>query len=288
LFGELEAAQVSGIRITDAEGTQLQIAKQAGDWVLASGGNYPVKGDAVSEFLDKLVAMTNSRRVTETASSHKQLMVADDDFNRLVEFSLEDGAQHSFYVGSALSYGTAHVRVAGENETYLISDLTLSDVAVNASAWVDTIYFSVPGEEITAVTIENPQGVFAFTKDEAGDWSLASFPEGETPNDNTINYVYSRVDDIRLLSPLGTVPVPEYGIDPPAATVTVQQQDAEGNASTHIFYVGAQDPDDNTWVVKSTESPYYVRVSQYTAEDLVNWSMEDFIAQPTPTPAPAQ
>jgi len=132
LFGELEAAQISDVHITDAEGARLDISKQAGDWLLTSGGDYPAKGDTVSQFLDKLVAMTNSRRVTETASSHKQLKVADDDHNRLVEFSLEDGTQHAFYVGSAPSYGTAHIRVAGENEVYLISDLTLADVAVSA------------------------------------------------------------------------------------------------------------------------------------------------------------
>lgn len=288
LFGELEAAQINRVSITDTEGTTIEIAREAGEWVLASGGDYPAKGDAVTDFLDKLVAMTDSRLVAEKATSHRQLKVADDDYNRLVEFSLEDGTQHAFYVGSAPSYGVAHIRVVGEDETYLISNLTLSDVSVSASTWVDTVYFSIPGDEIVGVTVENPQGTFDFSKDDAGAWTLAGFPEGETPNDSTINYVYSRVDDFRLLTPLGTTPLPEYGIDPPTATVTVQRQDAEGNANTYVFTIGAQDPDDNTWVMKSSESPFYVRVSQYTADDLVNWSMDSFIAEPTPVPTPAQ
>ena len=288
LFGELEADQIVSFSITDAEGIQIELAKEAGDWVLASGGNYPAKGDTVTEFLDKLVAMTKDRLVTETAASQKRLMVADDDYNRLVEFELDDGTQHTLYIGTAPSYGVSHVRAAGDDEVYLVSNLTLSDASVTASSWIDTVYSSITADEITGVIIENAQGNFVFSKDEEGNWSLAGIPEGEEPNTNTIDYVYNRVDDIRLLRPLGTELLPEYGIDPPRATVTVQRTDAEGAEYTYVFTVGAQDETDRTWVMKSSESPYYVRVSEYTAEDFVNWTMDDFLVQPTPTPAPTE
>jgi hypothetical protein len=288
LFGELEASQIARISIVDAAGTRIELTRNAGDWVLASGGDYPAKSDTITALLDKLVAMTNDRRITETATSQKRLKVADDDYNRLVEFQLDDGTSHALYVGTSPTYGAAHVRVAGDDDVYLVSDLSLSDASVSASSWVDTVYFSTAADTIRAITIENRQGTFVFSKDEEGNWSLAGIPEGEEPNANVIDYVHNRVDDIRLLRPLGVEALPEYGLDSPNATVTIQHADDEGAERTTIFTVGAQDEADLTWVMKSSDSPYYVQVSQYTAEDLVNWDMDDFLVQPTPTPAPSQ
>lgn len=70
--------------------------------------------------------------------------------------------------------------------------------------------------------------------------------------------------------------------------VTIQQKDSEGNLSTYTLTVGAKAESDNTYVLISSESSYYVRVSEYTARDFVEWTQEDFyVKPPTPTPQPA-
>lgn len=284
LFGEVEVGQIAAISITDSSGNQMLLAKRADGWVMPDADDYPVKGDRVAEFLDVLVALKDDRLVTETAASQKRLKVADDTFERLIEFVTDDGTQHTLYLGTAPSYGVSHVRAAGRNDVYLVSKLTTSTATTTASSWLDTVYFSVPAEEITAVTIENGAGTLHFSKDEGGAWSLAEVPEGETADENTVGYLNTRVDDIRLMKPLGKVALPEYGIEPPKARVTIEHRDAEGKARTYNLTVGAQDPTDKTWVMKSSESPYFVRVSEYTAKDFVNWTVDDFLVKPTPTP----
>jgi hypothetical protein len=49
--------------------------------------------------------------------------------------------------------------------------------------------------------------------------------------------------------------------------------------------VGTQDAGDLSYVVDSSESPYYVRVSEFTVKDFVEKAREDFLVVP-PTPAP--
>lgn len=49
--------------------------------------------------------------------------------------------------------------------------------------------------------------------------------------------------------------------------------------------VGAQNPDDESYAVKSSESPYYVQVAGYAVQDLVDKTRDDFLELP-PTPTP--
>jgi hypothetical protein len=52
-----------------------------------------------------------------------------------------------------------------------------------------------------------------------------------------------------------------------------------------VLKIGARDDKDNTYVVKVSRSPWFVRVNAFVVEDIVNAKREDFL-QPPPTPEP--
>jgi len=288
LFENLQADKVVRLTITELDGKQIQLAKTSDGWALPEADDYPVQGDKVTKVLDKLVDLKTDRLVAESSTSYKRLKVADDEYQRLVEFDLEDGSRQTFYLGTSPNYSVAHVRLAGQDAVYLVSGFTVSDASTTVSSWVDTLYMSVPRDEIVAVTIENKNGKLEFTKDDAGVWALSDVPPDEEVDEGALKSVPVRADDIRMLRPLGKTAKPEYGFDEPNAVVTIQQKDSEGNLSTYTLTVGAKDESDNTYVLISSESPYYVRVSEYTAKDFVEWTQEDFyVKPPTPTPQPA-
>ena len=54
---------------------------------------------------------------------------------------------------------------------------------------------------------------------------------------------------------------------------------------TVTLTIGAQDPDDKTYVLKSSESAFYVRVSEYTVINMVEQGRDHYLQLP-PTPAP--
>jgi hypothetical protein len=66
----------------------------------------------------------------------------------------------------------------------------------------------------------------------------------------------------------------------PNAVLVIRTQSAEGTESTFTLQVGAQSEQDSSYVLKSSESPYYVRVSEYTAQDWVEKTRDDFIEKP--------
>jgi hypothetical protein len=89
-----------------------------------------------------------------------------------------------------------------------------------------------------------------------------------------------------MIQPLGKEEQASYGMANPSAVVTLQTHNADTGDHTYTLTVGAQDPDDTSYVVISSESPYYVRVSGYSVQNMVENGRDDFLVQPTPTPTP--
>jgi hypothetical protein len=87
---------------------------------------------------------------------------------------------------------------------------------------------------------------------------------------------------VNMVRPLGKEEQAVYGMDEPNAVVTLEADD-----KTITLRVGAKDPADNSYVVTSSESPYYVRVSAYSLKNLVENTRHDFLQKP-PTPTPGK
>ena len=286
LLAGLEAEQITQLTISDATGKQIKLAKEMGNWVLPEADDYPCLANKAPEFLEKIVALKTNRLVTQTPASHKRLKVAADAFERRLELELADGTTHRLYLGTSPSYGAIHVRADGQDEVYLAS-LSASEAGVNASNWVDTLYFSLTQDQIVAMTLENGNGRFEFEKDDAGAWAMKELAAGETLNENNVTGLANRVASLRMLRPLGKTEQSEYGLQEPLAVITIQTREGEVNTKSYAIRVGAKSDEDNSYVVISSESPYYVRVSEYAVKDFVEKARDDFLElPPTPTPEP--
>jgi hypothetical protein len=283
LFAGVEANQVVWVQIADAEGGQIELEKADAGWTLAGTEGFPCTEGAVPGFLDKLLALDTSRLVTETPDSHARLQVADDAFSRKVSFRLEDGTEHTLLMGTSPSYNAVHVRVEGQDQVYLASGLSTSDASVTATTWIDAQYVNLQSDQVAALTVENAQGAFAFAKDEDGTWQMQGLAEDETLNEGEVSALVTRISSLRMQRPLGKAEDPAYGMGDPHAVVTVQTRDEEGATATQTLVIGAQDATDNSYVVKASTSPYYVRVADYSVQDFVQEARTDLLEQP-PTP----
>lgn len=282
LFPGVEAGQIVGLSITGGDGQTLQLAKEDGTWVLPGADGYPVQADKVPQLLDKITALRAERMVAQTGSSHARLKVASDEFERLVEIEMSDGTRHRFYVGTSPSYSVSHVRVDGQDQVYLTSELSAQDAGAQASNWIDRTYLEIPRDQIVGLTLENANGTFTFTK--AGEtWAMEGLSGGETLDQTAVGSIVNRAALVTMTEPLGKETQDSYGMQAPSAVVTLLASSDEGGDKTYVLRVGAQDPDSNSYVVISSESPYYVRVSEFAVKDLVEKAREGFLELP-PTP----
>lgn len=289
LFGDIQTEKIVGLTIRDAEALTVRMVKGPNGWVLPDADDFPVLEDKVVSLLDKIVAAQADRLVTRTRDSHKRLQVADEDYERIVEFELEDGTRHKLYLGSSPSFRVLHVRADDQDEVYLALGLSASDAGTGVTAWIDPIYFSVSQDDIIAITLENKNGRFEFERDEAGTWTMINLPAGETLLENNVASLATRISSLRMQRPLGREEMTSYGMDDLNARVILQTRDDQGNETTKILRVGGSPEDGEGFVVKSATSDYYVEMAEFTVGDLIDMTLQDFIeVPPTPTPEPSE
>ncbi len=282
LFPDLEAGDIVALSIADTDGNSIVLRQIAGNWALPDADDYPAQAGKITPLLDKIVGLTTGRLVTRTDASHKRLQVAPDDFVRRIEFETADGTKRTLYLGSSPSYGATHFRVDGQSETYLTNDISTWETNATAASWIDTVYLSVPQADVTRMTLENADGTFTFTKDDEGNWTMDGLAADETLDEAKVTALLGQAASVNVVSPLGKEDQAAYGMEEPNAVATI-----ETNDQTVTLRIGAKDTADNSYVVISSESPYYVRVSEFSVKNLVENTRDDFLQSP-PTPTPEE
>lgn len=277
LFPDLAKEDVTSLTIEDDQGNRIALQKVTGEWVMPDAGEYPAQSEEVEALLEKLTALTTGQLVTRSDTSHKRLRVAANDFARRIEFESSGGTE-TLYIGSSPQYGSVHFRLEGESEAYLTSQLTTWDVNASTSTWIDTSYHSVQQDDVARFTLENANGTFVFERDDDG-WAMVEpeMAEGEVLNKTQVEAVLRRAAAVTIKSPLGVEEKAAYGLDDPTAEVIMETGDG-----TVTLTLGSKDDDDGSYVVKSSESAYYVHVSMNSVTALVQNDRDAFVDEPTP------
>jgi len=95
-----------------------------------------------------------------------------------------------------------------------------------------------------------------------------------------VNGLNNQATSFRMEAPVGVEEQASFGLDNPQATITLETPE-----ETYTLLIGAQDTEDNSYFAKASNSPYYVRISNFTADSFVAKTRENFIQDP-PTPTP--
>jgi hypothetical protein len=287
LIEGIQQADVIALAITDDAGRNVQLAKASDQWFLESGGDYPADAAKVTPVLTKLLELSKGRLISKTPASQAQLKVADQNYLRRIEMKTSGGAALTLYLGSSAGGSATHVRLGGQNEVYMATGISSWDYSADASSWIDTVYLALPSADVVRFSLTNANGQWDFEKDGTGAWTMPSAQPDEQFNPESVSSLLSRFDSLRMMRPLGTSDEPSYGLAAPAALITVVSKSGDTEKSVTLA-VGAKDTADSSYTVKSSESSYYVRVSEYSLNDFVSRTREGFLVAPaTPTPAAA-
>lgn len=296
LLEGVDKAQVTQMTITDgATDAQIKLVKSGGVWTLDGTDGFPADPNQIDTALTKLTALKTNRLIATSPTSQARLQVAADKFVRRIDLTVDNGQSYTLYIGSSPSAGATHVRRADQNNIYATNDVTNFDLNAAVTGWINSAYFTLSRDDISAVKLTNANGVFQFSKAADGTWSLAGTPADRTYDPATFNTLLGRFVRFSLAQPLGQSDKPEYGLATPQASVditTTQTVSDTTTVNTYTLLVGARQSDDN-YVVKWSDSPYYVEAASFSVESMVNNTLENFLqALPTPTPdnsvAPAE
>jgi len=285
LLGDTKAEDITTLTIQDDRGVRIKLAKAAAGWVLPEADDFPADDAKITPVTVKLAALKAGRSVAQNEANFKRLQVADDTYQRKIEISTAAGASYTLYLGSSAGGRATHVRLAGQRDVYIASDLAPFDVNADAASWINTMYLEASSADAVALTLKNANGEFIFEKNAQREWTMQGVRADEVFSTNNFSTVLTYASSVRMTKPLGKTDHPAYGMAQPSAVVTLKTK-KDDQEKTITLTIGARDAQDSTYIVKSSESPYYVKVNDYSVSELVTRGRANFILQPTPTPGP--
>ncbi len=271
LFADLEKGRITSLTLfsepVSKGGKSLELIKNGESWTIPSKDNYPADNDRVNGLLDKIASLNTKILVAKTKSSHRRLKVAEDEYNRMVEMRYVSGDEPKrLYLGSSPAYRKVHIRNGIQNEVYLTKDIAAWEVGAEVATWMNHKYLDLQADNVSAITIENSHGRLEFEKSGDGSWTLNSLKDDEKINQSSWKTLLGKALSIRMMEPLGRQEQKSYAMEKPSVSIVIKTSDG----SDITLKAGAKDEEKNSYVVKSSESPFYVRVSGYTIEDLIS------------------
>lgn len=219
-----DAAKVTRVQIASANERPLDLVKHGDAWVLASGFDYPVLANKVTDLLSNVAKLSASAPVATQASRHKQLRVTDDAFERKLTLTV-GGKDTTLLVGSAAGSRRNALRVAGDSRVYAVSGLAPWSIGATPREWLDTSYVRIAREDIGKLVLQRGSTTVELARGKADDpWTASidgkpiALAAGESLDTAAID---SRIGEAASIA-LGE-PADPKRTTPPTATITIER-----------------------------------------------------------------
>jgi hypothetical protein len=289
-FPALAADEIETMTITDENGGMIRLARDELGWLIAATHTVatvqssdapillepplPADGAKVQVFARHLAEFKPTRLVTRTRASQSRLKVSEEQFVRRIELTKRGGRTVTLFLGSSPSFKAIHARIGGESEVYLAEGITAWETDTELSSWWRNDYMDLEPSELQEVSLVNANGSIKMRRDGEKGWQLAGAAEGEKIVGELLEEFLYRIGYIPLFDYLaregrGNTP---YGLEPPEARLTLDT----GNEKIEIM-IGPEEEESGLRVVKSSASPFYVRVASPRLSTILNQKRTDLL-----------
>jgi len=257
--------KVGKMVIEDGDKKTVTLLKKDGAWQLPDQFGFPVAEAKIQEFADKLKEFKKSWPAGKTMISAKQFKVTADQFERKIQFFIEDKVVSTLYIGTSPGFRQVYARVNEEVQTFTLA-FNAHDLPIKSSEWLD--------KKFSKLSVDNVEGArfsgLAVLKKE-GALSLEGMPAGKV------------VDQGKLKTFLENASTPNFEdvVAKPAkldlAFQYTLQVKGEEKPLTYAFYTepapapakpsGKKGEEAKSEAAKSPDT-YYLEISKYPAYTL--------------------
>ncbi len=303
LVAGISASETERMTIATSPDDAVTFMRKTGGWVLPDADDFPVDGDKADELLDKLLALDTRRLVASNPVNFARLEVKDDDYRRRIELS-GGSASAAIYLGGSGGVDTVYARRAGENQVYLGRGLNSWELSTQTATWVDANYVNIAQADVRQIRIRNAQGDFTLLRADES-WTYTDLREGDLLEDTKIPGILRNAASIRLVEPLGSSAMDDYGLAEPSVSVEVRyrqlieaeatEANEEAGSADEVVDDQAAEPqyseemltlafgaalENGDIVLKSSQSDYFVSVRETSYQVFAELSRDDLVKLP--------
>jgi len=303
-----DAAKVTRLQVFSGQDAKpIDLVKRDAGWVLASAFDYPVDQVKVTDVLSPLAKLAAAAPIATQASRHKQLHVADADFERKLVIT-RDGKDVTLYIGGAAGARRTAVRIGGDDQVFGVTGMSAATVGTEPRQWVDASYVKIAPADIARVVVQRDATTVELARPAAPPppaagsgagsgsappppapaaehWNAAvrgapiALAAGESLDDAAIDRLVGQVAAIELSSPAD----PKRDAAKPTATITIERK--VGGAATPAPTVLDVIADGTSYWVHDRSLSRAALVDKARLDDVVGVDRDKLVKKPPP-PAP--
>lgn len=273
----LDRAAIDALRITDSEGTSIQIKRAEDGWVLPGADGFPASAAKVERLLNNARKFADRLPVARSQASWRRFNVATDKFKRRIQFIVDGQPAATLLLGESAGPGRVYIRAKGQNMIYE-AGFPLHYATTNIDQWLDRSVAGVSPREVRQVNLPD----FSLRRDDQGsDWSVV--------RGGAQDVVAARADAVhewlrRLAQPdFSAVANAERPETKPDFSYTLVTDDA--HKIHYAFYAKADDgggKDQPAARFYRTDQPWVYQVSADQLATLQQLGAKRFVAAPEP------
>lgn len=232
LFPDFDKEQVAKIEIIAPDGTTT-LAKQNGEWGVASMDNYPADSDGVAQLLTKVTELKNTQRVSNNPEKQSEFEVDSTGVEAKLMDANDKLLAHLFVGKITPGFLSSYVRVADSNDVYVAQGSLQSVFNKGTRTWKDRTIFDFNKGTTTELNISSPDETVELRLDENGAWQMLK-PIAATANTTEVDNLLTTLsglntDDFAAANDDLAV----YGLDVPQSTISAVLNDGT-TATLHI------------------------------------------------------
>lgn len=204
LIGGLDIESVQAIRVTSDKGAKtVDLKRQGGMFVIDQKDGYPADSKKVNDLISGCLDLrvSSGDKITSNADNHADLGVTPETARCRVEFLDAEGKP---IVGMLVSEADAesniaYTRLTTAGDVYKADDIPM--LSTSASEFLDTMLFEVSQDEITRVTVTDPNGgAYTLVRPDAegGEIQLEAMPAGMQFEASTYRSVFNGLSYFRF------------------------------------------------------------------------------------------
>lgn len=247
--------------ISDAN-SQVTLVKSVDSWQLPDLHQLPVDEQKLDGLVEKLKGTKLTWPVATTESSHERFEVAENKFQRRLEFFEGDKKAGEIFLGTSPGFKKVHVRRAGDKDIYAV-ELSSFELASVTKDWLDT----------SLLTVKQPVHIRAadYQVQQNGDaWGFVD--DADTKVDNAkVASIVNAIAGFTVQEVAATKPEGEQTSLMVKTAVAEWQYDFIKSGEDHY--------------VKRNDRDQYFKISATDYERIVQPKKQDLVATPGEAPA---
>ncbi|MBC62169.1 MAG: hypothetical protein CMP11_06895 [Zetaproteobacteria bacterium] len=273
---------INKINVTDNENKEIILYKDKGTWKLPDSDNFPVSQEKIDGLIKKIAGFKRPRPVGTSEIAAKQFSVSDDKFERKIDLFENDKKITTIFLGTSPGFRKVHLRLASEELTYSV-EFNTYDVPTKDQDWFEKDLLVFDKKDIESVKFEKFNVL-----NQDGNYILEGLKQNEETKTETLSNLISSISNLSFSDVAGIKLKSNY-----KSLMTFSVSKKDKNKISYEIYADDnkketkgtvnKDNEENekqkSYVLKSSEYPYFFQVSTYTIEKILNAKLQNYTKQ---------